>query len=120
MELTLEVSEPTAVLTEAMEDWSDETEVWMDVNALPNDATLLLSDATLVVSPATDLPILVTLVPMPVSPVLIVWEFARALLTVKEPMFEAAYPEVLLLTCAPTRYAPLTAEAGKATLKAYT
>jgi hypothetical protein len=120
MELTLVVSEPTAELTEAIDVWSDETDDWMDVKALPNDATLLLSDATLVVNAATDLPILVTLVPMPVSPVLIVWEFASALLTVNDPMFEDAYPEVLFVTCAPTRYAPLTAEAGRATLKAYT
>jgi hypothetical protein len=117
-ELLPVVRAETAELRDVTDVWREDTDDWIEVKPLLIDAMLLLSDARLVDIPATDLPILVTLVPMPVSAVLTEAVLASPLLTVNCPMFEDAYPEVELDTAAPTRYAPLPAEAGRLTLKA--
>lgn len=87
IELTFVVNVPTAVLSDATDDWSE--------------VTSLLSVVQPVTSVATDLPIAVTFVPIPESAV----EETTPPLTVKEPMFEAENAGVLvvLVTAAPTR-----------------
>jgi len=85
IELTLVDRVPIAVLMDATDAWSA--------------VTSLLSVVQPATRVATDLPIAVTLEPIPVTEA---W-LAPAPLTVKEPMFEAANPEVLLVTEAPTR-----------------
>ena len=87
IELTFVVNVPTAVLSEATDDWSE--------------VISLLSVVQPVTNVATDLPIAVMLVSIPVSDV----GETIPPLTVKEPMLEAENCGVLVLlvTAAPTR-----------------
>jgi hypothetical protein len=111
---------------------------WMEVIAVLEELMVEVSpELRELIAELTEANPLVTFLPRleiePESAVRLVWSavtlVVRAVsalalaippLTVKEPMLEADKPLVAFVAVAPTRYTPLAAVAGSATLKAYT